>query len=489
MRTAKQIHASSRPKLNWTSINWRKVKQKVQELQVRIAKAVREGKYRLVKSLQWLLTHSFYGRLWAIRRVVTNKGKTTPGVDGVIWNTPRKKMQAVNLLSRRGYRPFPLRRVYIRKKNGKLRPLSIPTMRDRAMQALHALSLVPVAETCGDPNSYGFRDSRCCADAIEQCFICLAKRNAPRWILEADIQACFDRIDHEWMLNNILMDKRILRSWLNVGYVDKGKLYPSKAGTPQGAIISPVLANRTLDGLESAIKKAAPRRAKVHVIRYADDFIVTGESKQILQVKVMPAIRYFLNQRGLNLSGEKTRITRIEHGFDFLGQHLRKYGEKLIIAPSKDSVKGIVSKTRKIIKSNLGRTTAEMLRELNPVIRGWANYHRHVCSKKTLRYVDGCIFKSLWYWARRKHQNKSAQWIRNRYFRTIGNRKWAFFATQKTENGGKNVIDLLLMSKVKILRHIKIRGAANPYDRGWREYFSRRSMRTNYPAIYPEPCG
>ena len=325
MRAAKkQIHASSRRPLKWTSINWKKVKKKVKELQMRIAKAVREGKLRLVKSLQWLLTHSFYGKLFAIRRVVTNKGKATPGSDGVVWNSSKKKMQAVNLLSRRGYRPFPLRRVYIRKKNGKLRPLSIPTMRDRAMQALYALALVPVAETIGDLNSYGFRDGRCCADAIKQCYNCLAKRSSSRWILEADIQACFDRIDHEWMLNNILTDKKILRSWLNAGYIDEGKLYPTKAGTPQGSVISPVLANMTLDGLEAAIRNAVPKNAKVNMIRYADDFIVTGKSEKILQEKVKPVIRAFLSQRGLNLSGEKTRITRIENGFDFLGQHLRK---------------------------------------------------------------------------------------------------------------------------------------------------------------------
>ena len=485
---SRQIHASSHPKLNWNSINWKKVEKKVQELQRRIAKAVGEGKFRQAKSLQWLLTHSFYGKLLAIRRVVTNKGKTTPGVDGVVWNTPRKKMQAVNLLKRRGYRPLPLRRVYIKKKTGKFRPLSIPTMRDRAMQALHALSVVPVAETTGDPNSYGFRDRRCCADAIKQCYICLAKRSSARWILEADIQACFDRIDREWMLNNILIDKRILRSWLDAGYVDKGKLYPTKAGTPQGSIISPVLANMTLDGLEWAVKNAVPKGAKVHVIRYADDFIVTGESKEILQDKVRPAIRRFLSQRGLNLSGEKTRITRIEDGFDFLGQHLRKYGEKFIVTPSKNSVKGIVTKTRKIIKSHTGTKTVDMIGMLNPAIRGWANYHRHACSKKTFSYVDYCIFKNLWKWAKTRHPNKKAQWIQNRYFRTIGNRKWCFFAAQKTEGGESHVIDLLHMSTVKIVRHTKIRGNANPYDSRWREYFSKRSMRTYHSASKPVPC-
>jgi RNA-directed DNA polymerase len=361
-------------------------------------------------------------------------------------------------------------------------------MKDRAMQALYALALVPVAETTGDPNSYGFRDGRCCADAIKQCYNCLAKRRSARWILEADIQACFDRIDHQWMLNNIQMDKKILKSWLNAGYVNKGKLYPTKAGTPQGAIISPVLANMTLDGLETAVKNAVAKNAKVHVIRYADDFIVTGESKQILQQKVKPAIGSFLSQRGLNLSGEKTRITRIEDGFDFLGQELRKYGDKFIATPSKSSVKGIVLKTRKIIKSHLGSKTVEMLRVLNPVIRGWANYHRHACSKKAFNYVDYCIFKNLWKWAKRRHLNKKAHWIRNRYFRTIGNRAWCFFATQKTEGGEAKVIDLLYMSTVKIVRHTKIRGNANPYDIRWRGYFSKRSISTLYPAIDLAPC-
>jgi len=478
-----QIHASSHWKLNWNSINWKTVEKKVQELQMRIAKAVRDGKLRLVKSLQWLLTHSFYAKLLAVRRVVTNKGKRTPGIDGIIWKTPKQKMQAVNLLNRKGYRPLPLRRVYIKKKFGKRRPLGIPTMRDRAMQALYVLALVPMAEVTGDPNSYGFREYRSCADAIEQCFICLSRRNSPRWILEADIQACFDRIDHGWMLDHILMDKKILRAWLNSGYIDKGKLYSTKAGTPQGGIASPTLANMTLDGLESAIKNAVPRGSKVNVIRYADDFIVTAISREILEDKVKPAIRDFLKERGLNLSGEKTKITRIEKGFDFLGQHLRKYGDKLIISPSKISVKAIIAKTSRIIKANLGHSTRKMIAELNSSIRGWAYYHRYVCSKDTFTYVDNCIFNNLWKWCRRRHSNKRAQWIRNRYFRTISDREWCFFAKQKTEKGEVKALDLFYMHKVKIARHIKIRKDADPYDRDWQKYFSIRSKRRYYPAV------
>ena len=481
MACQERIHASYHQKPDWNSINWKKVGAKVKKLQMRIAKAVRERRYRLAKSLQWLLTHSFYAKLFAVRRVVTNKGRRTSGVDGEIWNTPQKKRQAVELLNRRGYKPLPLRRVYIRKKNGSLRPLSIPTMRDRAMQALYALALAPVAEMTGDLNSYGFREYRSCADAIEQCFVCLGRRNSARWVLEADIQACFDRISHEWMQHNILTDRKILQAWLDAGYVEKGKLYPTKGGTPQGAIISPVLANMTLDGLESAIKRSVPKGSKVNVIRYADDFVVTGESKEILQEKVLPAIQEFLTQRGLNLSGEKTKITRIEDGFDFLGQHLRKYGDKCIVTPSKGAVKALLTKTRKIIKTHSDHMTWELIEKLNPVIRGWANYHRHICAKQTFSYVDNCIFGQIWKWAVRKHRSKTKKWIRKRYFRSINSRNWSFFATQKTDSGIMEFKDLFHAAMTKIVRHVKIRSMANPYEKDWLEYFiTRKVLRYSY---------
>jgi RNA-directed DNA polymerase len=481
MVSKESIHAFSREKLHWDSIDWKTVQKKVKELQMRIAKAVREGKHRLVKSLQWLLTHSFYAKLLAVRRVVTNKGKNTPGVDGEIWNTPKKKMLAVARLNRRDYQPIPLRRVYIKKKNGKRRALGIPTIRDRAMQALYALALAPVAETTGDRNSYGFREYRSSADAIGQCWSCLAGPYSAQWILEADIQACFDSISHKWMLNNILIDRKILQAWLKAGYIDKGKLYPTKAGTPQGGIASPLLANMTLDGLEPSIKAAVPRGSKVNVIRYADDFIVTGGSREILQHRVIPAIQEFLTARGLNLSGEKTKITRIDYGFDFLGQHLRKYGDKYIPTPSKGAVKAIIAKTGRIIKDHSGGSAWEMIARLNQVIRGWANYHRHICSKRTFAHVDDRIFKQIWNWAVRRHKSKGKRWIRNRYFRSVNFRNWSFFATQKTERGASKFLDLFHAMTTKIVRHVKIRSMANPYDKNWQPYFATRRL-SKYPA-------
>jgi RNA-directed DNA polymerase len=270
-------------------------------MQMRIAKAIREGKHGRAKSLQWMLTHSFAAKALAVRNVTENRGHRTPGVDGEIWRNKKQKVDAIGCLGRKGYRPQPLRRIYIPKKNGKKRPLSIPTMRDRSMQALHALALKPVAESTADRNSYGFREGRRCADAIAQCFLALAKRKSAKWVLEADIESCFDKISHEWLLSRIPMDREILRKWLQAGYMEERRWYPSPAGTPQGGIISPLLANLTLDGLEKVVAEAAPKGiVKVNMVRYADDFIITGVSRELLEERVKPAVQKFLAERGLN---------------------------------------------------------------------------------------------------------------------------------------------------------------------------------------------
>jgi RNA-directed DNA polymerase len=244
---ASTVYAASGVEMSWHKINWAKCHQNVRRLQARIVKATQEGRWRKVKALQWLLTHSWSGRLIAVKRVTENQGKKTPGVDKETWSTPEAKLQAVWSLRRRGYQPLPLRRVFIPKSNGKLRPLGIPTMKDRAMQALHLLALYPVSETTADNNSYGFRPERSTADARAQCFNALAKDKSPQWILEGDIKGCFDNISHQWLLENVPTDKITLQKWLKAGYVYKDELFPTEAGTPQGGIISPTLANLTLD--------------------------------------------------------------------------------------------------------------------------------------------------------------------------------------------------------------------------------------------------
>jgi RNA-directed DNA polymerase len=321
--------------------------------------------------------------------VTENTGKRTPGVDGEIWKTPEQKMTAIEALHQPGYRPRPLRRVYIPKSSGdKLRPLSIPTLRDRAMQALYLLALDPVAETTADLNSYGFRTARSAADALESCFLALCRNDRAQWILEGDIRSCFDQISHEWLLAHIPMERTILKKWLKAGYVEKQCFHATEDGTPQGGVISPALANMTLNGLEQLLishfpKKGRPeKRAKVNVIRYADDFVMTGSSKELLEQEVQPLVEHFLRERGLQLSPEKTVMTHIEQGFDFLGQTIRKYHKgkrpKFFITPSKKSVKAFLRKVRKQIKESRNQTAGELIVALNPIIRGWALYHRHV---------------------------------------------------------------------------------------------------------------
>jgi len=469
----------------WKSINWTDADREVKRLQMRIAKAVRDKNHRKAQSLQWLLTHSYHAKCKAVKRVVSNKGKKTPGVDGIIWRTPKEKMQAVHALRRRGYKAMPLRRVYIRKRNGKLRPLGIPTMYDRAMQALYAQALAPIAEITGDPNSYGFREFRSCADAIAQCFKCLVFDDSSAWVLDADIHACFDEISPEWILCNIPLDKRMLRQWLKAGYLDKGKLYPTLAGTPQGGIISPLIANMTLDGLEAAIRKAVPYRSKVNVIRYADDVVVTGKSETILRDHVLPAAVAFLAERGLALSTEKTRIMHIQDGFDFLGQNIRKYGQKLLIKPQKGAIRDLLDKTKAIIKSHRGKETYGMIQQLNPVIRGWCNYHRHVVASEAFARVDHHIFHQLWRWARHRHTSKGKCWTRQRYWHTHGLRNWVFYGSIKEKDGQTRSVDLYNAGSTKIKRHVKIRSSANPYDPADMGYLWKRSGKTGTPRWSP----
>ncbi|CAN7739610.1 group II intron reverse transcriptase/maturase [Paraburkholderia hospita] len=472
--------ACAPPDVTWTGINWAEVQRQVSRLQIRIVKATQSGRHNKAKALQWLLTHSFSGRALAVRRVTENKGKNTAGVDNVTWKTPVAKTNAIASLKRRGYSPLPLRRVFIPKKNGKTRPLGIPAMKCRAMQALHLLALEPVAETTADLNSYGFRPERSTADAGGQCFISLAKKASAEWVLEADIKGCFDTISHDWMIANIPTDKVILKKWLKAGYVYQNELFPTDAGTPQGGIISPVAANMTLDGLEEmlAAKFPRPKRTekglKINMVRYADDFIITGCSRELLELEVKPAVAEFLAERGLVLSPEKTRITHIEAGFDFLGWTIRKYNGKLLMKPSKANVKAHLDRIREAIEANKTSTKVSLIKLLNPILRGWANYHCHVVAKEAFARVDHEVWSMLWQWAVRRHPNKGARWVKERYFKTHDNRNWVFAATEEQEDGTKRELVLLKEADTPIQRHVKISAAAIPHDPQWAQYFETR---------------
>lgn len=453
----------------------------MRRLQARIVKAKQEGRWGKVKALQRLLTHSFSGKALAVKRVTENQGKRTPGVDGEIWNSPSNKAAAIGTLRRRGYRPQPLRRVYIPKSDGKRkRPLSIPVMKDRAMQALHLLALDPIAECMADPNSYAFRKERSQADAIAQCFNILSQKNRAQWVYEGDIKACFDRISHDWLLKNIPMDKTILGKWLKTGFIDKDVLHPTQAGVPQGGLISPIIANLTLDGLEAKLRERYPRTSpngcqpKVNLVRFADDFVITGSSKELLENEIAPLVAEFLKERGLQLSPEKCRITHINDGFDFLGQNIRKYNGKLLIKPSPKNVKAFLVKVRNVIKTSGQMSAGQLVIRLNPIIRGWANYHRHIVSKQTFSKVDKAIFKALWRWAKSRHPNKSSKWIKAKYFRSLGQRQWIFYGEVNNKDGKTRKAHLFNAPGLPIKRHIKVKGSANPYDPAWELYFEKR---------------
>ena len=442
---------------------------------MRIAKAVKESRWGKVKALQYLLTRSFSAKLLAVRRVTSNKGRKTPGVDGIIWKDAAAKIDAVLHLQRRGYHPQPLRRIYIPKKNGKKRPLSIPVMIDRAMQALYTLALAPVAETTADRNSYGFREGRGCADAMAAIFNALSKPNSATWVFEADIDGCYDNISKQWLVGTIPMDREILRKWLEAGYVEDGQWYPTYKGTPQGGIISPIIANMTLDGMEHAVLQAVPRRSRVNFIRYAGDFVVTGKSKRLLETMVKPAIERFLEQRGLRLSPEKTKITYIKDGFGFLGQDIRKFGTKLIITPSKEGFVALIRTLGSLIRRHTSAPMDVLITKLNQMLRGWANYHRHVAASVAFRRVDNYVYHELWRMLHRRHDNKSTGWLSRHYWSATGRRgECAVLKKQKT---GNRLFRVLRVCSLKIVRHIKIKADANPYLAEYASYFWQRRHR------------
>lgn len=460
----------------WNSINWKAVYKRINKIQARITKATQRGNRNLAKKLQYLLTSSFDAKLLAVRKVTSNKGKGTSGVDRQLWSTPSTRYKATLSLKTKGYKASPLRRIYIEKKGKKKkRPLGIPTMYDRAIQALYAMALDPIAETTADNVSFGFRRKRSAHDAAQHIFNYSAKNKGPQWILEGDIKGCFDNINHQWLMENIPIDKRILKQLLKAGFIYKRKLFPTQTGTPQGGILSPIMANITLDGIEKKIKEkywitpkgttdARYNKHKVNYTRYADDFIVSADSIETLN-EIKEIITHHLTLRGLTLSEEKTLITNINNGFDFLGWNFRKYKGQVYTKPSKNSIKKVKETIKTIIKAHCGKSQTELIKNLNPIITGWTNYHSNICAKKTFAQIDNYIFLKLWKWAKRRHSNKSRKWIKNRYWQRTLFRDWIF------SDGN---IQLKQASHTKIIRHRIIKFDANPYLPQYQRYYYYR---------------
>jgi len=483
------MNTVSKPMYEWKTIPWRKLERGVFKLQKRIYRAAKRGDRRTVRKLQRLLSKSWSAKCLAVRRVTQdNQGKKTAGVDGVKSLTPKQRLELVGQLEV-GSCAKPARRVWI-PKPGKTekRPLGIPVMYDRALQGVVKIALEPEWEAYFEANSYGFRPGRGCHDAIEAIFNSINKK--PKWALDADIAKCFDKIDHKALvekLNTLPIFRRQIRAWLKSGVMDGKDLLKTVEGTPQGGVISPLLANVALHGLEETVMSLTKRKSELTVVRYADDFVVMHRDKEMVE-KALLVIAEWLKGVGLELKPEKTRITHTLNGdnpgFNFLGFNVRQYeiskyrsgknakdrplGFKTLIKPSKESIGKQKEKLTSIVKGYKNAKQEALINKLNPVIRGWANYFRTVVSKETYSSMDYHLWNILWEWASRRHPNKSGNWIAKKYWSFGEDGTWRFRYKK-----GEVEIPLKRHSEVEITRYVKVKGAASPFD-GDLIYWSKR---------------
>jgi RNA-directed DNA polymerase len=486
---------------DWHGVNWRRANRVVRNLRQRIFRASKEGDLRKVASLQKLMLRSHSNVLDSVRRVTQlNDGKKTPGVDNKVALNPKTRAMLADEIS--AFTPWkakPTRRVYIPKANGKLRPLGIPVVKDRCLQAMVKNALEPFWEARFEGVSYGFRPGRSCHDAIGKIYLLARPNKLKKWVMDADIKGAFDNISHEHLLKAVGMfpARELIKQWLKAGYVDGGVFQETEAGTPQGGVISPLLANIALHGMEDAltVRKTLPDGkvvitgegvkyrqngqlcGKRAVVRYADDFVVFCESKEDAE-KSVSILTGWLKERGLTLSPEKTRIVHLSEGFDFLGFNIRHYkapktsksGWKLLIRPSKKSVQKIREKLRDKWVLLRSQNVKVVIKELNPVIRGWANYFRIGVAKEVFCLLDHWITEREIRYVKRMHPTKPRYWTQTKYFGRLNTERgdnWVF--------GDKQTGMFLQMFKwFPIERHALVQGNASPDDPSLRDYWAKR---------------
>lgn len=486
---------------DWKLINWSNLIKYVERMQQRIYRAQRLGQKRKVRNLQRLLLRSKAVLLLSIRQVTQiNKGKKTPGIDGITINTNTKRLQLYNTMKLQSiflHTPKPSYRTYIKKKNGKLRPLSIPIIKDRIYQHIMKTALEPQWEAIFEPTSYGFRPKRGCHDAVEHIFLGLAPKKK-QWIFEGDFKGCFDHLNQEYILQQLSLfpGKKTTQKWLRAGYIDNGAFHETLSGSGQGSIISPLLANIALHGMEEQLgiyyhKKTRKNgqtyyenKGKYIVVRYADDFVCLCDTHQDA-VDIYQKLEPYLISRGLELETSKTRVVNIQEGFDFLGFNIKRYknetNDKLLIKPSKESMKKARARISAVGKSCNGTNVNVLINKLNPVITGIGNYWQPMVSKRAFTLTDHHTFRIIRRFLRRLHPKKSTKWIKKKYYPYLFNneksRKWTLVDPESKKA-------LKHMEDIPIRRHIKIKFTNSPFDKELKEYFANRKHTKVYTNSY-----
>ena len=427
-----------------------------------------------------LMLRSFSNLLLSVNKVTQkNKGRKTPGIDDQLVLTPKARIKLVNQMTKhQTWAAQPGKRIYIPKANGKRRPLGILTIKNRVAQSIVKNALEPSWEARFESNSYGFRPGRSCHDAIKQCWLRLHRGKTHQWVLDADVRAAFDNISQGFILECLgkVPGRELIKQWLLAGYVEAEIFHATTDGVQQGGVISPLIFNIALDGLEKIL---APRAG---YIRYADDMVITARTKEEIEALV-PTVQKFLTERGLELNTEKSKIIHLKDGFNFLGFNVRSYNDKCIVKPQKEKVHTFLKGIRAWLAKYPSVSAERVVRLLNPKLRGWTNYYRHVNSKQTLKYVDTQIWRAVWKWCLKRHRNKSKAWVYRKYFTVAQNRSWTFFAKVPNQNMGFKNIFLFHCSKISIKPHVKVKGKASPDNPELHAYWQNRQIKRRQAGL------